>query len=173
MGGKSTRIGTYKCYACRKPFTVKVVTALYHRVDVGLSNRQHERIVLSEKLAPCRLCLLPGVRSAILTLGTKAQRGETANFHEHSFRRSLGVHTNHRYASVRRRDDAPSRGWHAVRNLAQEKCEVLFQPLADCKEKWDAAGRRRANGDPGDSDRCRRGFHLVNSAACSAEFPTS
>lgn len=26
MGGKSTRIGTYKCYQCRKPFTVKVCT---------------------------------------------------------------------------------------------------------------------------------------------------
>src|SRR2546429_4924594 len=26
MGGKSTRIGLYKCYACRKPFTVKVGT---------------------------------------------------------------------------------------------------------------------------------------------------
>jgi transposase-like protein len=26
MGGKSTRIGTYKCYVCRKPFTVKIGT---------------------------------------------------------------------------------------------------------------------------------------------------
>jgi transposase-like protein len=26
MGGKSTRIGVYKCYSCRKPFTVKVGT---------------------------------------------------------------------------------------------------------------------------------------------------
>jgi transposase-like protein len=26
MGGKSTRLGTYKCYVCRKPFTVKVGT---------------------------------------------------------------------------------------------------------------------------------------------------
>lgn len=26
LGGKSTRIGVYKCYACRKPFTVKVGT---------------------------------------------------------------------------------------------------------------------------------------------------
>lgn len=26
MGGKSTRIGAYKCYHCRKPFTVKVGT---------------------------------------------------------------------------------------------------------------------------------------------------
>ena len=26
MGGKSTRIGLYKCYACRKPFTVKMGT---------------------------------------------------------------------------------------------------------------------------------------------------
>src|ERR1700674_2812910 len=26
MAGKSTRIGTYKCYDCRKPFTVKVGT---------------------------------------------------------------------------------------------------------------------------------------------------
>src|SRR5439155_11767854 len=26
MGGKTTRIGTYKCYHCRKPFTVKVGT---------------------------------------------------------------------------------------------------------------------------------------------------
>src|ERR1700744_5721546 len=26
MKGKSTRIGTYKCYVCRKPFTVKIGT---------------------------------------------------------------------------------------------------------------------------------------------------
>src|SRR5688572_11924041 len=26
MGGKSTRIGAYKCYDCRKPFTVKIGT---------------------------------------------------------------------------------------------------------------------------------------------------
>ncbi|WVX50188.1 IS1595 family transposase ISNwi1 [Roseobacter fucihabitans] len=26
MGGKSTRVGAYKCYKCRKPFTVKVGT---------------------------------------------------------------------------------------------------------------------------------------------------
>jgi transposase-like protein len=26
LGGKSTRVGTYKCYACRKPFTVKIGT---------------------------------------------------------------------------------------------------------------------------------------------------
>ena len=26
MGGKSTRIGTYKCYVCRKPFTAKIGT---------------------------------------------------------------------------------------------------------------------------------------------------
>ena len=26
MNGKSTRIGAYKCYQCRKPFTVKVGT---------------------------------------------------------------------------------------------------------------------------------------------------
>ena len=26
MGGKSTRIGVYKCYSCRKPFTVKIGT---------------------------------------------------------------------------------------------------------------------------------------------------
>ncbi|MEP7156920.1 MAG: IS1595 family transposase, partial [Betaproteobacteria bacterium] len=26
MGGASTRIGTYKCYDCRKPFTVKIGT---------------------------------------------------------------------------------------------------------------------------------------------------
>src|ERR1700719_4588852 len=26
MGGKSTRVGLYKCYACRKPFTVRMGT---------------------------------------------------------------------------------------------------------------------------------------------------
>ncbi len=26
MGGESTRVGTYKCYQCRKPFTVKIGT---------------------------------------------------------------------------------------------------------------------------------------------------
>lgn len=29
MKGKSTRIGTYKCYACRKPFTVKIGTVMH------------------------------------------------------------------------------------------------------------------------------------------------
>ncbi len=28
MGGKSTRVGLYKCYACRKPFTVKMGTVM-------------------------------------------------------------------------------------------------------------------------------------------------
>jgi transposase-like protein len=28
MQGKSTRVGTYKCYQCRKPFTVKIGTVL-------------------------------------------------------------------------------------------------------------------------------------------------
>jgi transposase-like protein len=28
LGGRSTRIGTYKCYGCRKPFTVKIGTIL-------------------------------------------------------------------------------------------------------------------------------------------------
>ncbi len=26
MGGKSTRVGLYKCYQCRKPFTVRIGT---------------------------------------------------------------------------------------------------------------------------------------------------
>jgi len=29
MRGKSTRIGTYKCYACRRPFTVKIGTVFH------------------------------------------------------------------------------------------------------------------------------------------------
>ncbi len=39
MGGKSTRIGTYKCYECRKPFTVKIGTifeASHVRMNVWL-----------------------------------------------------------------------------------------------------------------------------------------
>jgi len=35
MGGKSTRIGAYKCYACRKPFTVKIGT-IFEDSHVGL-----------------------------------------------------------------------------------------------------------------------------------------
>ena len=35
MKGKSTRIGTYKCYACRKPFTVKVGT-IFEKSHVSL-----------------------------------------------------------------------------------------------------------------------------------------
>lgn len=35
MGGKSTRIGTYKCYDCRKPFTVKV-GAIFESSHVAL-----------------------------------------------------------------------------------------------------------------------------------------
>lgn len=29
LQGKSTRVRTYKCYACRKPFTVKIGTPFY------------------------------------------------------------------------------------------------------------------------------------------------
>ncbi|MCO5146022.1 MAG: IS1595 family transposase [Aquamicrobium sp.] len=36
MGGKSTRIGTYKCYDCRKPFTVKVGT-IFEASKVGMT----------------------------------------------------------------------------------------------------------------------------------------
>jgi transposase-like protein len=36
MGGKSTRIGTYKCYKCRKPFTVKVGT-IFERSHVKMN----------------------------------------------------------------------------------------------------------------------------------------
>ena len=36
MGGKSTRIGTYKCYSCRKPFTVTVGTVM-ERSKIPLS----------------------------------------------------------------------------------------------------------------------------------------
>ena len=35
MGGKSTRIGAYKCYQCRKPFTVKLGT-IFEASHVGL-----------------------------------------------------------------------------------------------------------------------------------------
>ena len=36
MGGKSTRIGAYKCYQCRKPFTVKIGT-IFEASHVPLS----------------------------------------------------------------------------------------------------------------------------------------
>jgi transposase-like protein len=35
MAGKSTRLGTYKCYQCRKPFTVKVGT-IFEASHVGM-----------------------------------------------------------------------------------------------------------------------------------------
>ncbi len=35
MAGKSTRLGTYKCYQCRKPFTVKVGT-IFESSHVGM-----------------------------------------------------------------------------------------------------------------------------------------
>jgi transposase-like protein len=35
MGGKSTRIGAYKCYQCRKPFTVKIGT-IFERSHVPM-----------------------------------------------------------------------------------------------------------------------------------------
>lgn len=61
MGGKSTRIGAYKCYECRKPFTVKIGTifeASHVRMNVwlqamyliagskkGISSNQLHRII--------------------------------------------------------------------------------------------------------------------------------
>ena len=35
LGGKSTRVGTYKCYECRKPFTVKIGT-IFEDSKVGM-----------------------------------------------------------------------------------------------------------------------------------------
>ncbi len=61
LQGKSTRIGVYKCYACRKPFTVKVGTvfeashipmhiwlqamALMSSSKKGISSNQLQRIL--------------------------------------------------------------------------------------------------------------------------------
>ena len=40
MGGKSTRIGTYKCYQCRKPFTVTVGPSGSAYSNYGLQKRE-------------------------------------------------------------------------------------------------------------------------------------
>ena len=37
LKGKSTRMGTYKCYACRKPFTVKIGT-IFEKSHVPMHN---------------------------------------------------------------------------------------------------------------------------------------
>ena len=51
LAGKSTRIGVYKCYDCRKPFTVKVGTLFEasHSLHAALGFVETERVVFFRK----------------------------------------------------------------------------------------------------------------------------
>lgn len=92
MGGKSTRIGLYKCYACRKPFTVKMGTvfeashvpmrmwlqAIYLLCSSkkGISTRQLQRTFdVSLKTA---WFMSHRIREAMATVGVKPMGGEGA-----------------------------------------------------------------------------------------------
>ncbi len=92
MGGKSTRIGLYKCYACRKPFTVKMGTvfesshvpmrmwlqAIYLMCSSkkGISTRQLQRTFdVSLKTA---WFMSHRIREAMATVGVKPMGGEGA-----------------------------------------------------------------------------------------------
>ena len=92
MGGKSTRIGLYKCYACRKPFTVKMGTvfeashvpmrmwlqAIYLLCSSkkGISTRQLQRTFdVSLKTA---WFMAHRIREAMATVGVEPMGGEGA-----------------------------------------------------------------------------------------------
>ena len=92
MGGKSTRIGLYKCYACRKPFTVKMGTvfeashvpmrmwlqAIYLLCSSkkGISTRQLQRTFdVSLKTA---WFMSHRIREAMATVGVEPMGGEGA-----------------------------------------------------------------------------------------------
>jgi len=92
MGGKSTRIGLYKCYACRKPFTVKMGTvfeashvpmrmwlqAIYLLCSSkkGISTRQLQRTFdVSLKTA---WFMSHRIREAMATMGVGPMGGEGA-----------------------------------------------------------------------------------------------
>jgi transposase-like protein len=90
MGGKSTRIGTYKCYQCRKPFTVKVGTVfeashvsmrlwlqamfLLTSSKKGISSNQlHRTLGVTLKTA---WFMSHRIREAMRTVGVKPLGGE-------------------------------------------------------------------------------------------------
>ena len=92
MGGKSTRIGLYKCYACRKPFTVKVGTVFESsHVEMKLwlqamhlmcaskkgisSNQLHRTLGVTLKTA---WFMSHRIREAMTTVGMEPMGGEGA-----------------------------------------------------------------------------------------------
>jgi transposase-like protein len=80
MGGKSTRIGAYKCYQCRKPFTVKIGT-IFESSHVPLRHWLQAIFLLSSSKK--------GISSNQLarTLGCTLK---TAWFLSHRIRESMG-----------------------------------------------------------------------------------
>ncbi len=92
MGGKSTRIGLYKCYACRKPFTVKIGTVFESsHVEMKLwlqamhlmcaskkgisSNQLHRTLGVTLKTA---WFMSHRIREAMTTVGMEPMGGEGA-----------------------------------------------------------------------------------------------
>ena len=90
MGGKSTRAGLYKCYACRKPFTVKIGTVFESsHVELKLwlqamhlmcsskkgisSNQLHRTLGVTLKTA---WFMSHRIREAMKTLGFEPMGGE-------------------------------------------------------------------------------------------------
>ena len=49
LGGKSSRIGLYKCYACRKPFTVKIGTIFEDKIlNLALQGKDLRKLIVRE-----------------------------------------------------------------------------------------------------------------------------
>ena len=68
-GGKATRIGAHKCYACRKPFTVKLGT-LFESSHIPLRLWLQAIYLIAAEAAPCQL---PVIVPLAIVLGEGAE----------------------------------------------------------------------------------------------------
>lgn len=115
LAGKSTRPGVYKCYACRKPFTVKVGT------------------VFESSHVPLRLWL------QAMYLMYSSKKGVSSN----QLHRILGVTLKTAwFMSHRIRLAMPS--WHGAHRRSRRDCRDLMKPCSGLRRALTAKLRARA-----------------------------
>src|SRR5579871_1153302 len=144
MGGKSTRIGTYKCYQCRKPFTVKVGTVfesshvpLRHWLQAMFLLSSSKKGISANQLARTLKCTLKTgwfighrIREAMKVVGIEPLGGA-----------GKVVETDETYFGM-----IPGRN-HAARSAQKSNRQARRHPSAGLSRRAGSCGARRQSPD--------------------------
>jgi transposase-like protein len=145
MGGKSTRIGTYKCYQCRKPFTVKVGTVfesshvpLRHWLQAMFLLASSKKGISANRLSRTLGCTLKTGRF----IGHRIREGmKTSGLTLPRWVRAVALSKPMKFSSVASRAGRPHRlrpqdGRHVAGRAWRQSAVIPYRP------DWPGTGRK-------------------------------